>query len=331
MKTRIVSGMRPTGQLHVGHLLGALDNWLALQAKADHECYFFVADYHALTSQLDKTQDLAGHTHTMLIDWLSSGLDPQTCTLFVQSQIPEQPQLFLLLSMLTPMGWLERNPTYKELLAHASDQELSNLGFFSYPVMQTADIALYKGQRVPVGHDQLPHLEMSREIVRRFNHLFKPILPEPQAMLTPASRIMGTDGRKMSKSYGNALLLSDTENELKTKLRGMLTDPQRARRQDPGNPKNCNLYPLHEAFSSKQLQDEIQEACTSASIGCVDCKAKLLPGILDRLGSIQAKRETLLKDPDFVADVFSQGQEKASRVAKQTLAEVREAMSLPSV
>ena len=324
---RVVSGMRPTGKLHIGHLHGALKNWVELQ-NSGAECFFFAADFHALTSDFDKTESIRTNIEEMVIDWLACGVDPEKSAIFVQSQIQEEPELFLLLGMITTLGWLERNPTYKDLRQENSEKDLSNLGFFSYPVMQAADILMLDGERVPVGQDQVPHLELTREIARRFNHLYGPTLKEPQALLTRFPKINGTDGRKMSKSYGNAILLSDSEAEVKTKVMGMLTDPKRALRKDPGDPDTCNLFPIHVIHSSPETVEEVRRGCTSAAIGCVDCKKLLLPNLERDLGEIRARRQNTLSNPAIVHAALNQGKDRATEIAQNTLARVRKAMHL---
>ncbi len=324
---RIVSGMRPTGQLHLGHLHGALANWVRLQSEGN-ECFFFVADWHALTTDWESTKDISHNVREMVVDWLAAGLDPAKSTIFVQSQIEEHAELFLLLGMITPVGWLERNPTYKEQRREITDRDLSNFGFLGYPVLQAADILLYKGDAVPVGQDQVPHLELTREIARRFNSTYKAIFPEPKALLTPSPRIGGVDGRKMSKSYGNTILLSDPETEIRKKIRAMVTDPKRARREDPGDPDTCNLYPLHEIYSSKDTIADVRKGCTTAGIGCVDCKNMLLKTFLPSMGQLLEKRSKLIKSPEYIDEVLSQGAERAREVASRTMNEVRRVLKL---
>jgi tryptophanyl-tRNA synthetase len=328
---RIVSGMRPTGKLHLGHLLGALRNWKSLQDKAENHCFFFIADWHALTTNYADTSQIQENIREMAIDWLSVGLDPKRSTLFVQSGIKEHAELFLLLSMVTPIGWLERNPTYKEMREELSDRDLSNLGFLGYPVLQAADILLYKGEGVPVGQDQVPHLELTREITRRFNNTYREIFPEPQALLTPSPKIAGTDGRKMSKSYGNAILLSDSESELQAKIRGMVTDPKRARRQDPGDPDTCNFFPLHGIFSSEETIRSVRSGCTTAGIGCVDCKKMLMEAgtpFSTELSAIRKQREKWAADPQKVDEILLEGTDRARKIAGKTMDEVRKALHL---
>lgn len=321
----VVSGMRPTGKLHIGHYFGALTNWVKLQDQ--QSCFFFVADWHALTSDYEKTEKLADNTREMMADWLASGIDPNKSTLFLQSKVHEQAEIFLVLSMFTPLGWLERNPTYKEQRQEIQDKDLSNLGFLAYPVLQAADILTYKGNQVPVGKDQVPHLEITREIARRFNHLAgKDIFPEPQPILTPTSKIQGTDGRKMSKSYNNAIFLSDSDTVMDEKVKGMVTDPKRIRRQDPGNPAECNLYPLHEVYSSKTTIEQVKEGCITAGIGCVDCKKMLLPSLKEKVGEIRSRREQWISKPQQIDDILKAGSAKAQIIAAQTMAEVKETL-----
>lgn len=324
---RVVSGMRPSGKLHIGHLLGALNNWKKLQAEGK-ECFFFVADWHALTTDYEKTELIQDNVREMVIDWLAVGIDPDKVTLFLQSAVKEHAELFLLLGMMTPVGWLERNPTFKEQKQEITDKDLSGYGFLGYPVLQAADILLYKGEAVPVGHDQLPHLELTREIARRFNHLYKPVFPEPKALLTQSPKVAGIDGRKMSKSYGNAILLSDSEDEVRKKIKAMVTDVKRARRQDPGDPDTCNLYPLHEIYSTKETISAVRSGCTTAGIGCVDCKNLLFDGLLPQLADIRARREKLASSPGLVDQVLKAGSARAREIAVQTMKQVREALRL---
>jgi len=319
--------MRPTGKLHIGHYFGALQNWLLLQEK--HECFFLVADWHALTTDYQDTSALKNNIFEMVMDWMAVGVDPTKSVIFLQSQIKEHAELYLLLSMFTPLGWLERNPTFKEQKEQITDKDIQNLGFFGYPVLQATDVLIYKAEKIPVGKDQVPHLEMTREIARRFNHLTKTSLfPEPEAILTSTPKIVGTDGRKMSKSYNNSILLSDPKDVVETKIRGMMTDPQRLRRQDPGNPDACNLFPLHTLYSDENLQKEVRLGCTSATIGCVDCKKMLLPNINKYLEPIREKRLDLEKDPDTVQDILNHGSQKARQTAQTTIEEVRSTLHL---
>ncbi len=324
---RIVSGMRPNGKLHIGHLLGALNNWKKLQNEKN-ECFFFVANWHALTTDWQKTDSIPENIREMVIDWLAAGVDPEKSTIFVQSHVKEHAELYLLFSMITPLGWLERNPTYKEMRQEIKDKDLSNFGFLGYPVLQAADILLYKGEAVPVGQDQVPHLELTREIARRFNNTYRPIFPEPQAKLTSSPKIAGTDGRKMSKSFGNVILLSDSDAEIRKKIQGMVTDPKRARRQDPGDPDTCNLFPLHQIYSTAKTQTEVRKGCTTAEIGCVDCKGLLLPSLLESLKEIRERREMWSKKPKEIDKILRAGADHARGLAEKTLSEVRSALHL---
>jgi len=325
----IVSGMRPTGKLHLGHYFGVLKNWLTFQEE--RESFFLVADWHALTTQYQHTESIQSDTLQMTLDWLACGIDPEKSTLFIQSQVKEHAELFLLLSMFTPMGWLLRNPTFKEQINEIKDKDINHLGFFSYPVLQATDVLLYKGEQVPVGKDQVPHVEIMREIARRFNFITKTsVFPEPQEVLTPTSKLMGLDGRKMSKSYGNAILLSDTKETVEKKIRTMVTDPQRIKRLDPGDPEKCNLFPLHQTFSQPATIQEVTAGCTSASIGCVDCKKMLIPNINAFLEPILEKRHNLEKQPDLLQDILSHGQRRAAAQAGATLNEVRQTLKLPT-
>lgn len=326
----IVSGMRPTGKLHIGHYHGALVNWIELQKTK--KCFFLVADWHALTSDYENTENLTANTREMVADWLAAGVDPSKSTIFLQSAVKEHAELFLILSMFTPLGWLERNPTYKEQQQEIKDKDISNLGFLGYPVMQTADVLAYKATEVPVGKDQVPHLELSREITRRFNHLTKSeLFPEPKALLTPTSKIQGTDGRKMSKSYGNAIFLADDDKTIETKIRGMVTDPKRVKRQDPGDPNNCNLYPLHEVYSSKTTLEEVRKGCTTAGIGCVDCKKLLLPSLTQGISEIRKRREDWISKPKKLDEILKDGSQRAQAIAAKTLEEVKQTLHVLEV
>lgn len=321
----IVSGMRPTGKLHIGHYWGALTNWVKLQDEKP--CFFFIADWHAITSDYEHTESLSDNTREMVADWLACGVDPNKATIFLQSMVHQQSELFLILANFTPLGWLERNPTYKEQQLEVKDKDLSNLGFLAYPVLQTADILTYKGTHVPVGKDQVPHLEISREIARRFNHLTQSeVFPEPNALLTPASKILGTDGRKMSKSYNNSIFLSDDDKTIETKIRGMKTDPKRVQRHDPGNPQDCPLFTLHEVYSSKTTVDEVIKGCTTAGIGCVDCKKMLLPTLTQKVGEIREKREKWISNSKPIDEILHEGSKKAQVVAANTLKEVKDTL-----
>lgn len=326
-KERTLSGMRPTGPLHIGHYFGALKNWVAMQD--DCESFFFVADWHALTSNYANTATLPGFVRDMVVDWMSTGLSPEKCTIYRQSDIKETAELHLLLSMITPLGWLERCPTYKEQLQNITDKDLGNYGFLGYPVLMTADIIQHRPHWVPVGQDQVPHLELAREIVRRFNGMYGvEVFPEPEAKLTPAARCPGLDGRKMSKSYGNGIFLRDTIEELSPKIRGMFTDPARLRKSDPGNPDVCNLFPYHKLLSKEETQAEIRAACTSASMGCVACKKIFLENLQAFLEPIRERREAILAQPDLVDDVLAAGRERASSSIAETMRLVRAAMHM---
>ena len=325
-KKRVLSGMQPSGLLHLGNLMGALDNWRKLQD--DYECYYFIADWHALTTQYADTSKMRTYIHEMVIDWLAAGLDPEKCVLFQQSQLPEHAVLHMLFSMITPLPWLERVPTYKEKMEQISDRDMYTYGFLGYPVLQAADILIYKADYVPVGVDQLPHLELTREIGRRFNAFYGDVLPEPQPLLTQYPKLLGTDGRKMSKSYNNCLYLSDTPEEITKKVMAMITDPARVRRQDPGNPDICPLYTLDQIFAPKEWCDHVNVECRRAGIGCVDDKRELLKHLLAYLKPIQEKRKELSTSPKRVAEIIAEGSRKARIVAKETLAQVQDAMKL---
>lgn len=319
--------MQPSGKLHLGNYHGALKNWLALQE--DYDCFYFIADWHSLTTLYEKPHLIKEFSFEVAVDWLSSGLDPDKCTLFVQSDIHEHAELHLLLSMIVPVPWLERNPTYKEKQLEVKNVDMSSYGFLGYPVLQTADVLLYKADYVPVGIDQVPHLEISREIVRRFHNLYKKkVFVEPAAKISEIPKLNGIDGRKMSKSYNNAIYLSDTEKEIKKKVLSMLTDPARARRDDPGDPDVCNLFPFHKLYSSKEMQEEIIPACRSAKIGCGDCKLKLVDSMLEGLRPMMEKRRVIVSKPKEVKEILRAGTEKARKVASATLREVKECMKI---
>jgi tryptophanyl-tRNA synthetase len=325
-KKRVLSGMQPSGLLHLGNLMGALDNWRKLQDE--YECYYFIADWHALTTQYADTSKMRTYVHEMVIDWLSAGLDPEKCVLFQQSQLPEHAVLHVLFSMITPLPWLERVPTYKEKMEQIDDRDLYTYGFLGYPVLQAADILIYKADYVPVGVDQLPHLELTREIGRRFNAFYGDVLPEPQPLLTQYPKLLGTDGRKMSKSYNNCLYLSDTPEEITKKVMAMITDPARVRRQDPGNPDICPLFTLDRIFAPTEWCDHVNVECRRAGIGCVDDKRELLKHLLAYLKPIQERRQELSASPKRVAEIIAEGSRKARTIAKETLAQVQDAMKL---
>lgn len=330
---RILSGMQPTGLLHLGNYIGALKNWVDIQNDPEKKAdlFYFIADLHSLTSnQAGYREETSHYIREMLIDWLSAGIDPEVSTLFLQSDISEHCELYTLLSMITPISWLSRNPTYKEKMDEIEGKELDNLGFLGYPVLQTADIALYKAEAVPVGKDQIPHLEISREIIRRFNQTFgKEVLVEPQPILGPVARLNGLDGRKMSKSYSNTIYLSDDESTLREKVMTMVTDIQRARRNDPGHPGLCNLFPYFQAFCDDAgVIDTIKRDCESAVSGCVDDKKKLADLMLEALAPFRARRAEWSKRPDTVQDILSAGAKKARETARATMEEVRKAIGL---
>ena len=319
--------MQPSGQLHLGNYHGALKNWIAMQD--DFDCFFFIADLHSLTTLYENPQLLKKYSFEVAVDWLSSGLDPEKCTLFVQSEIPEHSELHLILSMMVPLPWLERNPTYKEKQDEVKSVDMSSYGFLGYPVLQTADIVLYKANAVPVGIDQVPHLELSREIIRRFNKLYKKkVFVEPEAKISDVPKLNGIDGRKMSKSYNNAIFLSDSEKDITKKVKGMLTDPARGRRDDPGDPDACNLFPMHKIYSPIEEQEEIISACRKAEIGCGDCKLKLADNLLKSMLPSMEKRKEIAARPKDVYEILHVGTEKARAVARATLLEAKTAMKI---
>jgi tryptophanyl-tRNA synthetase len=381
---KVLSGMRPTGRLHLGHYFGALQNWLKLQEE--YECFFFVADWHALTTHYEDTSSIAENTLQVATDWLSVGLDPAKSTLFIQSSVLAHAELHVLLSMITPLPWLERVPTYKEQIENLSDRDLGTYGFLGYPLLQSADIVIYDADLVPVGEDQVPHIELTREIVRRFNTAFfeidkrpnekqlkalraafelkndpvlnvipdewqrilhvirsspidyrqsvfanakiktRTVLREPGHLLTETPRLPGTDGRRMAKSYGNAIWLSDPPDEIRSKARNMMTDPQRQRRTDPGRPEICPVFAYHKLFSSPETSAWSEQGCRSAGIGCVECKAKMADGLVQWIEPIQAKRKALEADPQQVWDILDAGSNKAHKAAKKTMKRVRNAV-----
>ncbi len=326
-RKRVLSGMQPSGLMHLGNHLGALENWKSLQDQ--YECYFFIADWHALSTNYADTSRIREFSRELLIDWLAAGIDPKRSTLFIQSRIPEHAVLHLLLSMMTPISWLERNPTYKEKQEEIKEKDLSTYGFLGYPVLQAADILLYKPDFVPVGKDQLPHLELTRELARRFNDIYKTqVFPEPKEHLTKFPKVMGTDGRKMSKSYGNTINLSDAEPVVRQKLKTMVTDPARVRRNDPGNPDICPVYDFHKIYSPQAVQDQINKDCRTATIGCIDCKKLVADRIVERMTPVWDARGRLSKDPAYLNDIMTEGSTRAGEVAKATLRDVTEAMKI---
>ena len=393
---RVLSGMRPTGRLHLGHYHGVLRNWVNLQHEYD--CFFFVADWHALTTHYEDPQIIGASVMEMVIDWLAAGVNPANARIFVQSEVPQHAELHLLLSMLTPLGWLERVPSYKDQQEKLRERDLATYGFLGYPLLQSADILIYKAGSVPVGEDQVAHVELTREVARRFNHLYgrepdfeekadeairkmgkknakmyrklrrqyqekgdqealdvgrvllegqgnlalrdrerlygylegggRIILPEPQALLTPASRMPGLDGQKMSKSYGNTIALRDDPREIEQKLRTMPTDPARVRRQDPGNPDLCPVFQLHEVYSDEPRQQWVREGCVSAGIGCLDCKQPIIDSVLSELAPIRARAREFEEDQQLVRNILQEGGEAARDVADETMAEVKSAIGL---
>jgi tryptophanyl-tRNA synthetase len=393
---RVLSGMRPTGSLHLGHYHGVLKNWVEMQQE--FECLFFVADWHALTTHYDTPQVIEQSVWDMVIDWLAAGVDPARATLFIQSRVPEHAELHLLLSMITPLGWLERVPTYKDQQEKLSEKDLSTYGFLGYPLLQSADILIYRSTQVPVGEDQVPHIEFTREIARRFNHIYgrepgfeekaeaaikklgskkaklyidmrtrfqeqgdegalesakslldeqqslsigdrerlfgylegggKMILAEPEAMLTRSSRMPGLDGQKMSKSYNNTITLREDETSVTKKIRTMPTDPARVRRTDPGNPEKCPVWQLHLVYSSEDTRQWAQRGCTSAGIGCIECKQPVIEGVLEEQKPMRERAQQYLDDPTLVRNIIADGCEKARKLASETMRDVREAMGL---
>lgn len=393
---RVLSGMRPTGALHLGHYHGVLKNWVKLQHE--YECFFFVADWHALTTHYEDPRDISSHVWDMVIDWLAAGMNPGSARLFIQSRVPEHAELHLLLSMMTPLGWLERVPSYKDQQEQLKEKDLATYGFLGYPLLQSADILAYKAGLVPVGEDQVAHVELTREVARRFNHLYgrepdfeekaeaaikkigkknsklynelrnkyqekgdyealevarallegqqnitlgdrerlygylegggRIILPEPQSLLTPASKMPGLDGRKMSKSYGNTISLREDPESIQKKLRTMQTDPARVRRTDPGDPAKCPVWQLHEVYSDNDVQNWVKEGCTSAGIGCLECKQPVIDNILNELAPIRERAVEFVEDPNLVRGIIAEGCEVARDVARDTLEEVRQAMGL---
>jgi tryptophanyl-tRNA synthetase len=364
-KKRVLSGMRSTGKLHLGNYVGALENWVRMQEQYD--CFFFIADWHALTTDYADTSRLKENSVDVLLDWLAAGLDPAKCVMFIQSHVPAHAELHLLLSMITPLGWLERVPTYKEQKENIKEKDLGTYGFLGYPVLQSADILIYKADVVPVGEDQVAHVELTREIARRFNGFYakpfvirrqgtravtsdgkvvqlesgvelepqtdyvihpKPVFPEPAALLTPAPRLPGTDGRKMSKSYGNAIMLSDPEPVVRQKLKTMVTDPARVRRTDPGNPDVCPVGDLHKIFSSKETMAKVYEGCRSAGIGCIECKSWAADALVKILNPMQERRKKYEDNPRLAWDILEAGSARARDVAGATMEDVRQSMGL---
>jgi tryptophanyl-tRNA synthetase len=327
-RPRVLSGMRPTGKLHLGNYMGALHNWVKLQD--DYECYFFVADLHALTTDYADPSNIVPNTREVMLDYLAAGLDPAKTVLFVQSQVTQHFELPLYLGMITPVGWLERVPSYKDMQENLAEKDLSMYGFLGYPVLMASDILLYQPKYVPVGQDQQAHVELTREVARRFNNFYKlngkEVLPEPDVLLTPSPKLPGTDGRKMSKSYGNTILLSDPEPEVRKKLKTMVTDPARVRRTDAGDPDKCPVGDLHKVFSSHDTLEKVYTGCRTAGIGCIECKGWAADALVQILNPIQERRAGL--SDSYVNDVLEDGEARARARAEQTMREVRAAMKL---
>ncbi|HKV42873.1 MAG TPA: tryptophan--tRNA ligase [Blastocatellia bacterium] len=328
-KQRIVSGMRPTGSFHLGNYEGALKNWVRLQDSGEYQCFYFIADWHALSSDYADTAGIKQSTIDMVSDWIAAGLDPEKSTLFVQSLVPQHTELHMILSAFTPLGWLERVPTYKEQRENITEKDVGNYLFLGYPVLQAADIVMYKANYVPVGKDQASHVELTREIVRRFNNVCGvDVFPEPKELHTEVLVLPGTDGRKMSKSYGNAISLVDTPEIIQEKTRKMITDRTRIKRTDPGHPENCDVCQMHRFFVSKEEAERLDEACRSATIGCVDRKRALAQSLIDRYGAIGERSRELRADRDRVISIIRQGSERAASEARKTMGEVKRALKM---
>ncbi len=325
-KQRVLSGMRPTGKLHLGHLVGALDNWKQMQEEYD--CFFFAADWHALTTEYAETDIIRNSIREMMIDWLSVGISPEKSVLFIQSRIKEHAELHLLLSMITPVPWLERVPTYKEQQQELTNRDLSTYGFLGYPLLQTADIIIYKAHKVPVGIDQVPHVELSREVARRFNFFYGPVFPVPDPLLTEVPKLLGIDGRKMSKSYDNAIFISDPPEEIRRKTSAMFTDPNRIRKSDPGNPDICNVFSFHKVYSDPETVIRVNRDCRQATLGCVEDKKNLAETLVCYLAPLQEVRERFLRNPSLVEEILEDGCQRARSIATRTMEEVRAAMKI---
>ncbi len=330
LKKRVLSGMRPTGKLHLGNYMGALHNWVRLQHE--YECFFFVADIHALTTDYADPSAIKENVRQMTLDFLAAGLNPEVCVIFVQSKVKQHTELHTLLSMMTPLGWLERVPSYKDQQENITGRDLTTYGFLGYPLLQSADILLYGAPggslHVPVGADQVAHVEITREVARRFNSLYSDLLREPQVLLTPTPKLPGTDGRKMSKSYGNFILLTDPEAEIRKKLKPMVTDPARVRRSDPGNPDVCPVGDLHKVFSSAETLAKVYDGCTTAGIGCIECKSWLADAVFSALAPLQERRAAYEAQPTLVQEILAAGNARAAVAAEQTMVHVRVAMGL---
>jgi tryptophanyl-tRNA synthetase len=331
-RPRVLSGMRPTGKLHLGNYMGALANWVKLQDSGKYECYFFIADVHALTTDYADTSKIAPNVKEVAYDFLATGLDPKRSVVFVQSKVKQHFELPMYLGMISPLGWLERVPSYKEMQENLENRDLSTYGFLGYPVLMASDILLYQARYVPVGQDQQAHVELTREMARRFNNFYKlgerDVLPEPDVLLTPSPKLPGTDGRKMSKSYGNTIELSDPEAVVRQKLKTMVTDPARVRRSDPGDPDKCPVGDLHKVFSTPETLAKVYDGCRSASIGCIECKGWAADALVQILNPIQQRRANLREDE--VGAILEEGAVKAAARAEQTMQEVRAAMRMPA-
>ncbi|MDF2840266.1 MAG: tryptophanyl-tRNA synthetase [Clostridia bacterium] len=325
IKKRIMSGMRPTGYLHLGNYFGALENWVRLQN--DYDCFFSIVDWHALTTGYEDTKDMKENIINMAVDWISAGLDPEKSTIFVQSAVKEISELHLMLSMIVPLSWLERCPTYKDQLQQLKEKNIATYGFLGYPNLQAADIMIHKAEIVPVGEDQLPHLELAREIARRFNYMYGETFPEPQAKMNQIKLLPGLDGRKMSKSYDNTIAISDSPEIIRDKVKTMITDPQRIRKTDPGNPNICSVYAFHKVFSTGIVQ-EVEESCKAGTIGCVQCKKQLADNMIAFMAPMYEKRIKLLEDKSKIIEILRTGTAKANIIAKQTMSEVYEKMNM---
>jgi len=329
LRKRVLSGMRSTGKLHLGNYVGALDNWVRMQDE--YECFFCVVDWHALTTDYADTSQVKQNSVEVALDWLAAGLDPERSVIFIQSHVPAHAELHLLLSMITPLGWLERVPTYKEQRENIKDKDLGTYGFLGYPVLQAADILMYRANVVPVGEDQVAHIELTREVARRFNGFYGKrgnVFPEPQVLLTRAPKLPGTDGRKMSKSYGNAILLTDPEPVVRQKLKTMVTDPARVRRSDPGNPDVCPVGDLHKIFSDSATMEKVNIGCRSAGIGCIECKSWAADALVQLLRPMQERRKKFEENPRLAWDILEAGSERARKFAAGTMDGVRDAMGM---
>ena len=337
---RVLSGMRPTGRLHLGHYHGVLKNWVKLQYEYD--CFFFAADWHALTTAYENPHGIGQSTFEMIVDWLAAGVNPNACNIFIQSRVPEHAELHLLLSMMTPLSWLERVPTYKDQQEKLMHKDLTTYGFLGYPLLQAADILIYRADKVPVGEDQVPHIEFTREIARRFNYLYgqtgrklpdgdpelRTYLVEPAALLTEASKMPGLDGQKMSKSYGNTIALREDEESIRKKIRTMKTDPQRVRRTDAGDPEKCPVWQFHQIYSNDEVKAWVQQGCRTAGIGCIECKQPVIEGVLKEQEPMRERARRYEEDPQLVRRIVAEGCERARMMAQDTMRDVRAAIGL---